>query len=120
NDINQVVTTKVLASVGYECEIAENGEQALQALSQANYDLVLMDCQMPEMDGFEATRRFRQREAANANQVARVPIIALTANALTGDRDRCLNAGMTDYISKPIDPVKLIDMIEHYLEEAKK
>ncbi len=119
NDINQVVTTKVLASAGYECEIAENGAQALEALSQGAFDLVLMDCQMPEMDGFEATRRFRQCEKAEATSSRRVPVIALTANALAGDRERCLDAGMTDYISKPIDPTKLIDMIEHYIEEAK-
>jgi two-component system, sensor histidine kinase and response regulator len=120
NDINQVVTTKVLASAGYECEIAENGAQALEALSQGTFDLVLMDCQMPEMDGFEATRRFRQSEKAKPASSPQVPVIALTANALAGDRERCLDAGMTDYISKPIDPTKLIDMIEHYLEEANK
>jgi len=119
NDINQVVTTKVLASAGYECEIAENGAQALEALSQGVFDLVLMDCQMPEMDGFEATRRFRQCEKAKTVSSNPVPVIALTANALAGDRERCLDAGMTDYISKPIDPTKLIDMIERYLEEAK-
>jgi len=118
NDINQVVTTKVLTSAGYECEVAGNGKQALDALSQATYDLVLMDCQMPEMDGFEATRKYRAHEATT-NLHGRVPIIALTANAMGGDRERCLEAGMTDYLSKPIDPLKLIDLIDHYLEEAK-
>jgi CheY-like chemotaxis protein len=120
NDINQIVTTKVLASVGYECDVAENGKAALDALAQADYDLILMDCQMPEMDGFEATRKYREREAATAVQDKPVPIIALTANAMGGDRERCLEAGMTDYLSKPIDPLKLIDLIEHYLEEAAK
>jgi len=118
NDINQMVTTKVLTTAGYECEVAENGQKALDALSQAPYDLVLMDCQMPQMDGFEATRQFRAREAAASVQT-RVPIIALTANALGGDRERCLEAGMTDYLSKPIDPLKLIDLIDQYLEKAK-
>jgi two-component system, sensor histidine kinase and response regulator len=118
NDINQIVTTKVLASAGYECEVAENGKQALEALSRATYDLVLMDCQMPEMDGFEATRRFREQENAAGPHSHPVPIIALTANALGGDRERCLDAGMTDYLSKPIDPLKLIDLIEGYLDEA--
>jgi signal transduction histidine kinase/two-component SAPR family response regulator len=118
NDINQVVTTKVLTTAGYDCEVAENGQKALDALAQESYDLVLMDCQMPEMDGFEATRKFRAREAA-ASVPGRVPIIALTANALGGDRERCLEAGMTDYLSKPIDPLKLIDLIDHYLDEAK-
>jgi len=118
NDINQVVTTKILASVGYECEVAENGKQALEALSRATYDLVLMDCQMPEMDGFEATKRFREQEQASCPKPHPIPIIALTANALGGDRERCLNAGMTDYLSKPIDPLKLIDLIDEYLKEA--
>jgi two-component system sensor histidine kinase/response regulator len=119
NDINQIVTTKVLASAGYECDVAENGQAALHAMEQASYDLVLMDCQMPEMDGFEATRKYRERETATATPARPVPIIALTANAMGGDRERCLEAGMTDYLSKPIDPLKLIDLIEHYLEEAK-
>ena len=119
NDINQIVTTKVLASAGYECEVAENGRQALEALSRTTYDLVLMDCQMPEMDGFEATKRFRERERAMTQQPQPVPIIALTANAMGGDRERCLDAGMTDYLSKPIDPLKLLDLIESYLDEAK-
>jgi CheY-like chemotaxis protein len=76
-----------------------------------------MDCQMPELDGFEATRRFRSQEGAVATQARPIPIIALTANAMTGDRERCLEAGMTDYLTKPIDPVKLIDLIQQYLDE---
>jgi len=118
NDINQVVTTKILASVGYECEVAENGKQALEFLSRATYDLILMDCQMPEMDGFEATKRFREQERAAGPKPHPVPIIALTANALGGDRERCLDAGMTDYLSKPIDPLKLLGLIGEYLDEA--
>jgi len=78
-----------------------------------------MDCQMPEMDGFEATREFRQREATSGLKMRPLPIIALTANAMGGDRERCLDAGMTDYLSKPIDPARLIDLIEQYLEDAK-
>jgi CheY-like chemotaxis protein len=119
NDINQIVTTKVLANAGYSCDVADNGQKALDALASQEYDLVLMDCQMPEMDGFEATRHFRQKEAAAGLQTCPLPIIALTANAMGGDRERCLAAGMTDYLSKPIDPVKLVDLIEQYLEEAK-
>ena len=119
NDINQIVTTKVLANAGYSCDVADNGKKALDALSSQAYDLVLMDCQMPEMDGFEATREFRQREATSGRQTSPLPIIALTANAMGGDRERCLEAGMTDYLSKPIDPAKLVDLIEQYLEEAK-
>ena len=119
NDINQVVTTKVLAKAGFACDVVENGAQALEALSKSAYDLVLMDCQMPEMDGFEATRRFREHETTVATASRPLPIIALTANAMGGDRERCLDAGMTDYLSKPIDPFKLIDLIEQYLDEAR-
>jgi CheY-like chemotaxis protein len=119
NDINQIVTTKVLANAGYSCDVADNGKMALDALASQEYDLVLMDCQMPEMDGFEATREFRQREATSGVQTRPLPIIALTANAMGGDRERCLEAGMTDYLSKPIDPAKLVDLIDQYLEEAK-
>jgi two-component system sensor histidine kinase/response regulator len=119
NDINQIVTTKVLANAGYACDVADNGKKALEALSNQAYDLVLMDCQMPEMDGFEATREFRQREATSGLQTRPLPIIALTANAMGGDRERCLEAGMTDYLSKPIDPHRLIDLIDQYLEDAK-
>jgi len=119
NDINQIVTTKVLANAGYACDVADNGKKALEALSNQAYDLVLMDCQMPEMDGFEATREFRQREATSGLKMRPLPIIALTANAMGGDRERCLDAGMTDYLSKPIDPARLIDLIEQYLEDAK-
>ena len=94
-------------------------QASADALSSAAYDLVLMDCQMPEMDGFEATRAYRQHEVTVAAP-QKMPIIALTANAMGGDRERCLDAGMTDYLSKPIDPLKLINLIEHYLDQASK
>jgi signal transduction histidine kinase len=118
NEINQIVTTQVLSKVGYTCDLVANGKEALQALEEKSYDLVLMDCQMPELDGFEATRRYRQRQTAGAAAPKEVPIIALTANALSGDRERCLEAGMNDYLTKPIDPIKLINLIEQYLDEA--
>ncbi len=119
NEINQIVTTQVLSKVGFECDLATNGREALEALRTKTYDLILMDCQMPEMDGFEATRRFRLQEL-EMGQVGtkQLPIIALTANALCGDRERCIEAGMSDYLTKPIDPVKLIDLIHHYLTDA--
>ena len=119
NDINQFVTKQVLAKAGYSCDIVANGKEALQALEQAQYDIVLMDCQMPEMDGLEATKAFRQRKRQQGGVATRdVPIIALTANVMRGDRERCLEAGMTDYLSKPIDPTKLIEKIQAYLDEA--
>jgi signal transduction histidine kinase/ActR/RegA family two-component response regulator len=119
NEINQIVTTQVLAKVGFTCDLASNGKEALAALESKEYDLVLMDCQMPEMDGFEATRQYRTREAGQlAEKPKPVPIIALTANALRGDRERCLEAGMTDYLTKPIDPIKLIDLVQQYIAEA--
>jgi signal transduction histidine kinase len=119
NEINQIVTTQVLSKVGYNCDLVANGKEALEALELKDYDLVLMDCQMPELDGFEATRQYREQEAAALHERARpVPIIALTANAMRGDRERCLEAGMTDYLTKPIDPIRLIDLVQQYLDEA--
>ncbi len=119
NEINQIVTTQVLSKVGFECDLATNGREALEALRTKTYDLILMDCQMPEMDGFEATKRFRLQELEKGQAGSKqLPIIALTANALCGDRERCIEAGMSDYLTKPIDPVKLIDLIQHYLNDA--
>jgi two-component system, sensor histidine kinase and response regulator len=119
NEINQIVTTEVLSKVGFTCDVVANGKQALEALKAKSYDLMLMDCQMPEMDGFEATKRYRSQEQETGSQgLRRLPIIALTANALSGDRERCLEAGMNDYLTKPIDPIKLIDLIHKYLDEA--
>jgi signal transduction histidine kinase len=119
NEINQIVTTQVLSKVGYNCDLVANGKEALEALELKDYDLVLMDCQMPELDGFEATRQYRSQEASLLHERVRpVPIIALTANAMRGDRERCLEAGMTDYLTKPIDPIKLIDLVQQYLDEA--
>jgi ammonium transporter, Amt family len=118
NEINRLVANKVLSQAGYECDLVVNGREALSALGERQYDLVLMDCQMPDMDGFEATTEYRKREAVQtADHRHPLPIIALTANALSGDRERCLAAGMTDYISKPFDPDKLIDLIERHLTE---
>lgn len=98
--------------MGYRASLATNGREAVEAVSQHDYDIVLMDCQMPEMDGFEASRCIRRREESKETHL---PIIALTANTLAGDRERCLEAGMDDFLSKPIRSSELAIMIERYL-----
>jgi signal transduction histidine kinase/ActR/RegA family two-component response regulator len=109
NVINQRVATALLAKRGHEVTVAVNGLEALSALDKGRFDVVLMDVQMPEMDGFEATREIRRREAGSAH---RTRIVAMTAHAMNGDRERCLVAGMDGYISKPIDPAILYAVVE--------
>jgi signal transduction histidine kinase/DNA-binding response OmpR family regulator/HPt (histidine-containing phosphotransfer) domain-containing protein len=118
NEINQQVALEVLAHAGYQCDSVADGKQAFEAIKTTCYDLVLMDCQMPEMDGFAATRLIRDRERIMVQDARPIPIIALTANAFKGEQERCLAAGMTDYISKPFDPIKLVNTIEFHLDRA--
>ena len=115
NDVNQLVAREILAKAGYDSEVAVNGQQALDALERGRYDLVLMDCQMPELDGLEATRRLRFEERDGKRRGQHMPIIALTANAVRGDRERCLEAGMDSYVSKPINPADLLAQISTLL-----
>jgi signal transduction histidine kinase/DNA-binding response OmpR family regulator len=115
NEINQMVAEEMLRQLGYDVDVAANGRLAVAAAAGRAYDLVLMDCQMPEMDGFEATRLLRAASAGAAGTPATVPIVALTANAFQEDRDRCLAAGMDDYLSKPLDPEKLAEAMQRYL-----
>jgi len=115
NLVNQEVTVGLLRLFGCEVDAVENGALALQALAARDYDAVLMDCQMPEMDGFQAAAAIRAQAAAG---VTHVPIIALTANALTGDRERCLRAGMDDFLSKPFTKAELYSMISKWLGNA--
>jgi len=111
NEINQMVALEILTRAGFTCDIVDNGRSACAAVwSEKRYHVVLMDCQMPEMDGFAATRAIRQREMERGRP-AHQPIIALTANAIKGDREACLAAGMDDYISKPINPDELLKAI---------
>jgi two-component system, sensor histidine kinase and response regulator len=109
NVVNQRVAVRVLEKRGHWVVVAENGAEALQALACQRFDLVLMDVQMPEMDGLDATRRIRTMEEQTGQ---RLPIVAMTAHAMKGDRERCLQAGMDDYIAKPIDAKKLAALVE--------
>jgi CheY-like chemotaxis protein len=105
----------MLEKSGHQVALAGNGRQAVDALAQSEFDVVLMDVQMPEMDGFEATAEIRRREKISG---AHMPIIAMTAHAMTGDRERCIAAGMDDYISKPIRADLLMDLLEKYAPVA--
>ncbi len=117
NPVSREVVTEVLRLAGYRCTCVATGKEAMKAALTRQFDLILMDCEMPEMDGFEATAGIRvwERERASGNGCARIPIVALTANALKGDRGRCLKAGMDDYIAKPLDPDQMIQLIGRYL-----
>ncbi len=108
NIVNQKVTVRMLEKLGCRVDAVANGLEVLEALKHIPYDLVLMDCQMPEMDGYIATRAIREQEAATG---AHLPIIAMTANAMLGDRERCLQAGMDAYISKPMKSDQLFEVL---------
>lgn len=119
NIVNQKVAMGMLTRMGFDVETVPNGVEAVKAAMSKQFDLILMDCQMPEMDGFEATRRIRQIEA-RLNKNVRLPIVALTANAMIGDRERCLQAGMDDYVSKPINPQELLKVLKDSLRKRSK
>ena len=112
NRVNQRLAMKMLQKRGYLVDLAANGVEALERIGGSAYDLVLMDCQMPEMDGFETTRRIRESEAGTSRHLA---IVAMTANALQGDRDRCLESGMDEYLAKPVRAEDLYRMIQSTL-----
>ena len=112
NPISVRVTQALLESIGCRVATARNGLEAVVAYRDTGFDLILMDCQMPEMDGYEATRAIRQIEAFRGR---RTPIIALTANAMAGSRDACLTAGMDDQLTKPLTLAELTDKLLHWL-----
>ncbi len=112
NPVNQKVTLLQLKKMGFAAHAVFNGKEALEAVSHLPYALILMDCQMPVMDGFEATHAIRKLDRASSRHI---PIIAMTANAMKGDRERCLRAGMDDYLSKPVAPETLKEKLEYWI-----
>ena len=117
NPVNLLVAQKLLSVLGYECDTAANGEIALAQMASDAYDLVLMDCQMPVLDGYSATRRWREIESGQA-PVRHLPIVAMTANAMAGDRQRCLDAGMDDYLAKPVTRDLLDACLKRWLRSS--
>ncbi|MEN7342601.1 MAG: response regulator [Pseudomonadota bacterium] len=112
NIVNQCVASEILKRIGTEVSVANNGIEAVGLLERNQYDFVFMDCQMPEMDGYEATRRIRSKPS-----LAELPVVALTANALSGDRQKCMDAGMSDYLTKPFTKAQLEAMLGKWLGE---
>jgi CheY-like chemotaxis protein len=109
NIVNQRVAERLLTRRGHLVTVVNNGREALAAMARGAFDLVLMDVQMPDMDGFEATAAIREEERESGRHIR---IVAMTAHAMNGDRERCLAAGMDGYLSKPIDPGTLYDAVE--------
>jgi two-component system, sensor histidine kinase and response regulator len=116
NTVNQMVAARLLEKLGCRVDVAANGREAVDMVGLLPYDAIFLDCQMPEMDGFEATREIRKREGSSIHR----PIIAMTANAMQGDRERCMNAGMDDYVSKPMRKADLIGTLERHLHKRVK
>jgi signal transduction histidine kinase/CheY-like chemotaxis protein len=111
--VNQLLARRLLERCGFHAHVVADGGQALDALATGHYDAVLMDCQMPELDGYEATRELRRREGTNRH----TPVIALTAHTMAGDRERCIQAGMDDYLSKPVSAEVLADTLDRWINK---
>jgi len=118
NLVNQKLAIKLLEKQGHTTQVADNGRIAVEAWRNGEFDLILMDMMMPEMDGLEATRRIREIESIESGKAGHIPIIAMTANAMSGDRERCLAAGMDGYVSKPVKPEALYQEINQILHAA--
>ena len=114
NSVNQTLAVRLLEKIGYRVDVVENGLDAVDRVRRRRYDLVLMDCQMPEMDGYQATAEIRRLEADQRH----TNIIAVTANAMLGDREKCLKAGMDDYLSKPIQLAQLKSVLDRWSRVA--
>ncbi|HMM60749.1 MAG TPA: response regulator, partial [Candidatus Rifleibacterium sp.] len=117
NYTNQEVALAILKKLGYKVDLVNNGVEAIAALEQKQYQLVLMDCQMPMMDGFEAAQTIRGGATSVLNPS--VPIIAMTANAMQGDKERCIQSAMDDYIAKPVQPKDLVEKLSLWLSKEK-
>jgi CheY-like chemotaxis protein len=109
-----MLITRILEKHGCEVFQALNGREAVDMLRRNHYDIVFMDCQMPEMDGFEATRAIREEEINHNHHTI---IVALTADAMTGDREKCLQAGMDDYLNKPLKPEQITNMLQRWVQK---
>ena len=119
NPVNLMVGQRLLAVIGVDCDTASNGEAALSRMSAARYDLVMMDCQMPVLDGYAATRQWRENEASSGpGRARRLPIVAMTANAMAGDRQKCLDAGMDDYLPKPVTRAELERCLQRWCKPS--
>ncbi|MDG4813300.1 response regulator [Hydrogenovibrio sp. 3SP14C1] len=113
NLVNQKVAVALLAKMGYQADVSGNGQEALEALDKTAYDLILMDCQMPVKDGYETTRAIRKLESP----LSEIPVIAMTANAMAGDDEKCYEAGMDDYMTKPIDSKLMAEKIAVFAQQ---
>ncbi|MBU8922569.1 MAG: response regulator [Bacteroidales bacterium] len=116
NRVNQKIACLMLEKAGFCVDVVEDGLQATEAVESRSYDLILMDCMMPGMDGYKATAKIRRMNGAKS----RIPIIALTANTMMGDRDRCIEAGMDDFLPKPINRSGMLEIIDRWISFLKK